>query len=106
MFLSRPNTTVIAALRDLESTLVNALTSLPKAENSSLITVKINSNLEDDAAAAVEILKSNHGVTKIDTVIANAGTSATLGPVASITAEQVLNNVQVNGLGSDFPHLA
>jgi norsolorinic acid ketoreductase len=66
--------------------------------------VKIDSNLENDAAAAVETLKLNHGVTKIDTVVANAGTSATLGPVASTTAEQVLNHVRTNSLGEAFAH--
>jgi len=102
LFLSRPNTTVIAALRDVKSTLAKALTSLPKAENSSLIMVKIDSSLENDAAAAVEILGSKHDITKIDTVIANAGIPGTLGPVVSITADEVLNNVRVNSLGPLF----
>jgi len=100
VYLSKSDVTVIAAVRDLESISTKALSSLPKAKNSSLITVKIDSSLEQDAIAAVRTLESEHSISKIDVVIANAGTSASLGPVASITAEQVLDNVTVNSLGS------
>ncbi|TVY17139.1 Norsolorinic acid ketoreductase [Lachnellula arida] len=93
VYLSKSDVTVIAAVRDLESISTKALSSLPKAKNSSLITVKIDSSLEQDAIAAVRTLESEHNIHKIDVVIANAGTSASLGPVASITAEQVLHNV-------------
>lgn len=99
MFLCRPNTTVIAALRDTTSSSAKDLSSLPKGENSSLITVKIDSGLEKDAATAVETLTTEFGVSKIDTVVANAGASAAVGPVVSVTAEQVLNNIKINGLG-------
>ncbi|TVY43673.1 Norsolorinic acid ketoreductase [Lachnellula subtilissima] len=99
VYLSKSDVTVIAAVRDLESISTKALSSLPKAKNSSLITVKIDSRLEQDAIAAVRTLESEHSIRKIDVVIANAGTSASLGPVASITAEQVLDNVTVNSLG-------
>ncbi|TVY58406.1 Norsolorinic acid ketoreductase [Lachnellula cervina] len=93
VYLSKSDVTVIAAVRDLESISTRALSSLPKAKNSSLITVKIDSSLEQDAIAAVRILESEHSINKVDVVIANAGTSASLGPVASITTAQVLNNV-------------
>lgn len=62
--------------------------------------MKIDSSLEQDAIAAVRTLESEHSINKVDVVIANAGTSASLGPVASITTAQVLNNVTVNSLGS------
>ncbi|TVY28474.1 Norsolorinic acid ketoreductase [Lachnellula hyalina] len=102
VYLSKSDVTVIAAVRDLESISTKALSSLPKAKNSSLITVKIDSSLEQDAIAAVRTLESEHSISKIDVVIANAGTSASLGPVASITAEQVLDNMTVNSLGPLF----
>ncbi|KAH8672127.1 aflatoxin biosynthesis ketoreductase-like protein nor-1 [Tricladium varicosporioides] len=78
VFLFKPNTTVIACVRDIDS------------------------SLENDAAAAVKTLESKYGIARIDTIIANASSPATLAPIASITAEEVLNHVKVNSLGPLF----
>jgi norsolorinic acid ketoreductase len=70
--LQRPNTTVIAAVRDVEKSTAT-LDALPKASGSKLIIVKLDSSVEADAKNAVAHLKSEHNISALDIVIANAG---------------------------------
>ncbi|KAJ9602530.1 hypothetical protein H2200_013073 [Cladophialophora chaetospira] len=74
-YLLRSNHTVIAGLRDPSSPSSQDLDTLPKGEDSRVILVKIDSSSETDARAAVETLKSEHGISKLDIVVANAGIS-------------------------------
>ncbi|PNS18364.1 hypothetical protein CAC42_6181 [Sphaceloma murrayae] len=69
--LQRPDSTVIAALRTPSS--AEPLESLPKAAGSKLLTVKIDSSSETDAKEAIAQLQKDHGITRLDVVIANAG---------------------------------
>ncbi|KAJ6164161.1 hypothetical protein N7470_002833 [Penicillium chermesinum] len=80
-FLSRSNTTVIAAVRDPAGASSQSLQSLPKGESSRLIVVKIDSKSSTDPAAAVETLQREHGIDHLDVVIANAGISQDFSPV-------------------------
>ncbi|KAI8814637.1 aflatoxin biosynthesis ketoreductase-like protein nor-1 [Cladochytrium replicatum] len=95
--LSRPNTTVIAAVRDPLNT--STLTSLQLAPGSRLITVKIVSTSENDALEAVQELTSRHGIDHIDIVIANAGISKAGGPIANVPAESMREHWEINTLG-------
>ncbi|KAF7950054.1 hypothetical protein EAE96_007356 [Botrytis aclada] len=70
--VSRPNTIVIAAVRNLSSSLP-IFSSIPLGQNSRTIPIKIDSTSETDPLAAVSELKSTHGITKVDFLIANAG---------------------------------
>ena len=100
-YLSRPNTTVIAGVRDPSHPTAKALSDLPKGASSSLITVKIDSASPTDAAAAIESLQNKYHIFSLDTVIANAGISATkaFGPVANMKVDDVKEHVNVNAIG-------
>jgi len=67
--LKRPNTTVIAGVRDVTSSSSQALLSLHTAEASKLVLAHIDSNDHRSAELAIKDLKD---IDKIDTVIANA----------------------------------
>ncbi|KAJ0413114.1 NAD(P)-binding protein [Aspergillus carlsbadensis] len=97
--LSRPNTTVIAAVRNPDAPTSTSLTALPKSSTSTLITVKIDSQSPPDAAAAIATLQSTHGITHIDTVFANAGISSDYSPVRSVPLDVVREHVEVNAYG-------
>jgi norsolorinic acid ketoreductase len=71
-YLSRPNTTVVAAARNPNGQDAQDLANISKAEGSKLITVKIDSTSETDAANAISAIKGQ-GITHLDVVIANAG---------------------------------
>lgn len=95
----RPNTTVIAAVRDPSSAAKDFDALAQKAANGSkIIVVKINSTSEVDAKAAVERLKGQ-GINELDVVIANAGILNHHGGVASIPIKQLREHLEVNAVG-------
>ncbi|KAH6691460.1 hypothetical protein F5X68DRAFT_201959 [Plectosphaerella plurivora] len=98
-FLSQPGTTVIAAVRDPAHETVKALSSLPTAEGSKLITVKLDSGVFADAAAAVATLKSEHGISALDIVIANAGIGKNGSTVRNTSAANMTEHFNVNTIG-------
>ena len=67
--LKRPNTTVIAGVRDTTASTSQALSSLPTANASKVVVVQIDSNNQYSAELAIKGLKD---IDHIDTVIANA----------------------------------
>ncbi|RDW85589.1 hypothetical protein BP5796_03914 [Coleophoma crateriformis] len=72
-YLARPNTTAIAAVRDPAHPTSQALSALPHGANSKLILVKLDSASPTDAANAINTLQTQHNITRLDVVIANAG---------------------------------
>ncbi|RFU34028.1 hypothetical protein B7463_g2268, partial [Scytalidium lignicola] len=99
-YLSRPQTTVIATVRNLSSPDAKSLDTLPKAEGSKLIVVKVEVTSDADAAAAVASLAA-HGVSSLDVVIANAGIFkvAAFNKVAEAKPSDLLEHADVNGAG-------
>jgi norsolorinic acid ketoreductase len=95
----RPNTIVIAGVRDLESASSKAIKSLPTAHGSQAIVVHIDSLSDNSAKDAVKELKSQHHITKLDVVIANAGISNFYGPAADTPLSEVRNHFEVNTVG-------
>ncbi|KAI8814635.1 hypothetical protein BJ742DRAFT_892613 [Cladochytrium replicatum] len=95
--LKRPNTTVIAAVRDLTKTV--SLSALQLTPGSRLITVKIESASESDPFTAVDELVSHQGITHIDVVIANAGISVDEKLVSEVKAKDMRDHWEVNALG-------
>ena len=95
-YLSRPNNTVVAAVRDSSSHTSQALYDLPRGSSSSLIVVKIDSHSETDAAAAVEELLSVHKITALDVVVANAGIAEVFPRVEDALVADLLEHYQVN----------
>lgn len=98
--LMRPDTTVIAGIRDLESASSKAINSLPTAENSKAIVVHIDSLSENSAKDAMKILEAEHNITKLDVVIANAGISNYYGPAIDTPLGEVRNHFEVNTIGA------
>jgi norsolorinic acid ketoreductase len=96
--LQRPNTTVIAAVRDVARS-TSTLESLPKAPGSKLIIIKLDSSSESDPKNAVAQLKSDHGITALDVIIANAGIAQSGTTVAETSVEALHDHFNVNTIG-------
>lgn len=92
--LLRPNTTVIAATR----TPTPSLTSLPVRPGNRLILVTIDSASPTSALAAAEHIREEHGIARLDVVIANAGVGAAPRPVAEVPVRDVHDCVAVNAV--------
>ena len=95
--LKRPDTTVIAAVRNPSS--ATSLSQVPAASGSKVIVVKIDSQALEDPANAIAELQSKHGITKLDTVIANAGISSIYEPAATTPIAETQQHVEVNFIG-------
>ncbi|EON98424.1 putative aflatoxin biosynthesis ketoreductase nor-1 protein [Phaeoacremonium minimum UCRPA7] len=98
MLLQRPGTTVIATARD-PAKAVTSLNELPKATGSRLLIVKLDAQVDADAARAVSQLRQEHSVTSIDVVIANAGISHSGAPVIQNSAEALRDHFNINTIG-------
>ncbi len=95
IFLARPQTTVIAAVRNIEKS-TSALQTVVKGKDSKLIIVKIDSNSDTDPAAAVAELESKHGISKVDVLVANAGLFSIVAPTLQTPAKEVRAQFEVN----------
>lgn len=71
LLLQRPNTTVIAAIRN-PAKFTAELEAIPKASGAKLIIVKLDGAIDSDAALAVQELQTKHNITSLDVVVANA----------------------------------
>ncbi|KAF5010720.1 hypothetical protein FDECE_3131 [Fusarium decemcellulare] len=96
--LLRPGVTVVAAVRDTPRA-GPSLTSLPKAEGSRLILVKIDSQVDTDAAIAVSQLQQEHGITSLDIVIANAGIAHSGTTVSNTNPDALRDHINTNTIG-------
>lgn len=83
LLLSRPDHTVIAAVRKTDDDNAKALNALPKESGSKIILVKLDGAVESDAHEAVNTLIKAHHIDHIDVVIANAGGESPLGCLKS-----------------------
>lgn len=97
-YFARPNTTVIATVRDPES--AKSLHDISKADGSNVILVKVESVSETDAIEAVKSLRSQ-GINHLDVVIANAGVfhHHAFIEVSKMKANDLLEHVDVNAAG-------
>lgn len=89
-------------MRDPTSATSETLSKSPKDSSSDLIIVKIDSKSEIDPAEAISVLKSKHGITYLDTVIACAGISDDYSPVATVPPTVFKEHIVVNGYGPFF----
>ncbi|KAK1143053.1 hypothetical protein N8T08_007117 [Aspergillus melleus] len=105
-FLSRSNNTIIAAVRNPADASSQSLQSLPKGDSSRLIVVKVDSKSPTDPAAAVETLRSEHGIDHLDVVIANAGISQDFSPVHAVPIAVLREHVEVNSYGPIYLYQA
>lgn len=98
--IQRPNTLVVAGVRNLSDPTVKSLESVKTGSGSKVITVVINSNDDSSAQKAIDVLKTQHGITKLDTVIANAGISNYYGPATTTPVSEVREHFEVNAVGT------
>jgi norsolorinic acid ketoreductase len=94
--LAKPNTTVVACVRDIAAPAAKSLANLPTANDTKLVTVKIDSLSDTDASNAITSLSSDHGVISIDFVVANAGIMTDMDPVIQVTPQSMRHSFQVN----------
>ncbi|PVH75363.1 aflatoxin biosynthesis ketoreductase-like protein nor-1 [Cadophora sp. DSE1049] len=96
--ITRPNTTIIAAVRDTKAA-TESLSSLPVGKDSKLIIIKLDATIDADPSAAVEELKTKHNITKIDILLSNAGLLDTIAPVLETSPDTVRRHFEVNTIG-------
>jgi len=98
--IQRSNTTIIAGVRKLTDPTVKSLESLQTGSGSKIIPVVINSTDDSSAQKAIELIKTQHGITKLDIVIANAGISKYYGIAAITPISEVRDHFEVNIVGT------
>jgi norsolorinic acid ketoreductase len=91
--------TLIAGVRDPTSPSSRALLALPHGKNSKVILVKIDSPSETDALTSISTLKSDHQITKLDIVIANAGIANYFGRARVTPIKEMISHYQINVIG-------
>jgi norsolorinic acid ketoreductase len=101
-FAAKPNTTVIAAIRDSPSSekaqsMIAAITEI--GYGSRVIPMQYDAGLLSSAQELVDGLKNSESITHIDTVIANAGIASQWGDTKDVQAEEVLTLFRVNTMG-------
>ncbi|KAK7948427.1 uncharacterized protein PG986_009313 [Apiospora aurea] len=98
-FLLQPRTTVVAAVRQTEHPTAQSLSELPRAPDSKLITVKIDSVSDSDAQNAVQLLQTEHGIKRLDIVVANAGYGTVYGDLSQVQASELRELFDINAVG-------
>lgn len=101
-FIARPNTTVIAAIRDSPTSnkakrMVATITDIGRG--SRIIPAQYDAGQQSSAQELVERLKNSENITHLDTVIANAGIASHWGDTKDVQAEEVLTHFKVNTMG-------
>lgn len=100
-YLSQPNNTVIAAVRNPADPGPQSLPSLPTGPNTTLIVVPLEATSPPSIAAALRTLDHDHGVRHLDVVVANAGAAFGLGGKLAVLdpATAIQQNIDVNAYG-------
>lgn len=98
-YLARPNTTVIAAVRDTSSQQAKELHILENGNESHLIIVSLDANSTASAAHAASEIQIKHHIDHIDIVIANAGICNSWGPVLEVDESDMYTHFEVNAMG-------
>lgn len=99
-YLARPNTTVVATVRNPDGAEAQSIHDIPKAHGSKVIIAKLESSSDTDALEAIKSLKAE-GITHLDVVIANAGTFKVEAfvPVSEMKISDLLQHVDINAGG-------
>lgn len=95
--LLRPNTTVVATVRS-DATPTDDLKALAVVEGSQLVVLTLSSASDSSATTLAASLPA-HGITHIDTVIANAGSGTSFQPVLTTSLTSLRDDFEVNTLG-------
>ncbi|KAI2606617.1 hypothetical protein GGR54DRAFT_633383 [Hypoxylon sp. NC1633] len=98
VFLSRPNHTVIAAVRDASAPTAASLRSFVAAPGSSVVVVKLDSAIDSDATTAIKEIQGA-GIEHLDIVIANAGIQIEFARLEAANLKSLKEMHQVNAVG-------
>lgn len=96
IYLSTPNTAVIAAVRDPANSTAQALQSLPKAEESSLIVLQLDVSSTTSIKDGVVALSNEHDISAVDIVIANAGMAEMSDKLSVLPVSELQKQIDVN----------
>jgi norsolorinic acid ketoreductase len=99
IYLSRPNHTVIAGVRDTSAKNAQELLALTPAKDSKAIAIKIDSSSETDAKEAASSLQSQHSINHIDVVFANSGIATYFGSMLETPTAAMREHFEVNTVG-------
>ncbi|CAG8978065.1 hypothetical protein HYALB_00000737 [Hymenoscyphus albidus] len=101
-YLAKPNMTVIAAVRKPTDPTSQSLLSLPKGPGTKLILIQLNTISKPDHLSAIQTLASEHGITHIDILIANAGIMppSSIARLTRVDPEEIRSVFEVNTLGT------
>ena len=108
--VARPNTTIIAAIRDAPTSpkakaMVDSVTTFGK--DSRIIPVEYDAASPTAAQDMIKSLESSHPEIKhLDLVVANAGIATQWGPTYAVTAKEVQDHLAVNTAGPVFLYQA
>ena len=105
-YAARPNTNVIAAIRDApDSSKANAMVaSIETAPNSTIMPVQYDASSPDSAIEMVEYIRER--ITHLDLVVASAALINHWGPAATVTAKELSDHVTTNTFGPIFLYQA
>ncbi|KAF5970001.1 ketoreductase [Fusarium bulbicola] len=95
-YIARPDHVVVAAVRDPTAKSSEESLHATKGTGSRCILVKIDSASETDALAAMSTLKREHGIEKLDLVIANAGISKYFGTAEVTPVKEMIDHFKIN----------
>ncbi|KAF4615577.1 hypothetical protein G7Y89_g15295 [Cudoniella acicularis] len=98
-YLSTANSIVIAAVRNPGHPTSQTLRTLQTHPSSTLILVPIESTSKNTAVTAISTLQSQHGISHLDVVIANAGISDVWPEVKDVKEEDMVRHYAVNVIG-------
>ena len=95
-YLARPNTVVLAAVRDPAHPTAKSLADLAVGPGSQLHVLKLDCSIPGDATKAVEVIATQLKITSLDVVIGNAGIVGSRVHVSKVPLEECLELCQVN----------
>lgn len=98
-YLTVPNTTVVATVRDPSHPTAESLRSLSKAAGSSLIVIKLDVLSTESISSGIKSLELTHDVHGLDIVIANAGIAGMSDPLALTPVSELQKFINVNAYG-------
>lgn len=96
-YLSVPNTTVIATVRDAAK--AASLSSVSKAAGSNLLTITMDMGAPDSIAAGMATLPTTHNISALDVVIANAGINGPTPSLSHTPVPEIQKYIDVNAYG-------
>ena len=97
----RDNHLIIAAIRDGPNSKPAAeLEALPVGKGSKIIVAKFDASSDTSSKEMASYLQSEHGVTRLDTVISNAGILKHWGPVREVKTEDMYEHFDIHVIGT------